>query len=316
MVTKKRADASFRSPLAGLLFFAAFIGLSVMALMVLEPVPPEINGDPAGVVKSDHARQPRLVTLAPHLAELVYAAGAGEHLQAVTRHSDFPPPVRTLPVVGDAFALDYEKLLRLRPDVILAWDGGTPVPVVRKLRDLGFFVETIRIDTLADIGQAMRRIGVLVGATDAVTQADFFDLELKGRQKQAADWPSRRVFIQVSDKPLYTVSGKHWISQAVALCGLRNIFADLPMTSAPVTPESVVQRQPEFVVLLSAVSDPGPPGQAARLVPSEETIWEGWSQLPATRQQRLVWVSPDLLSRPGPRILQGVAALCEIVRGL
>jgi len=311
-VTRQSVTPPKSNPLIGLLFLIALIGLVVVTLVVLEPArpgQPDVNRTPAG--QAGFVKHPRVVTLAPHLAELVYAAGAGDHLQAVTRYSDFPPPVKSLPQVGDAFALDYEKLLRLRPELVLAWAGGTPKPVLRKLEHIGLTVEPVRINQLGDIGQAIRRLGVLLGtATQAGEQAGFFELELKSRQQQAASLPVRRVFIQTSDKPLFTVSSRHWISQAVALCGLQNVFADLPLESAPVEPEAVIQRQPEVIVMLS-----GPPGQqpvaGAQAVSPEETVWAAWPQVPAVRTGRLIRVNPDLLSRPGPRILQGVSALCE-----
>ena len=307
----KRHDSG--NPLFGLLFFVALIGAGVAALVLLEPARPG-QPDPAiaPVGRKDFVAHPRVVTLAPHLAELVYAAGAGNHLQAVTRYSDFPPPVKELPQVGDAFALDYEKLLRLKPELVLAWADGTPLPVQRKLGQIGLTVEPIRIQRLADIGAAIRRIGTVLGtATEARQQAGFFEQELRQRQQVAGSLPKQRVFIQTSDKPLYTVSGQHWISEAVGLCGLQNVFADLPLASAPVNAEAVVSRQPEVIVMLSAESQAFQGGQNAIRVAPEKTLWGQWPQLSAVASGRIIRVNPDVLSRPGPRVLTGVAALCE-----
>ncbi len=305
------------SPLVGLIFFALLIALTVIALSVFEPASrQQVTTGKDAVISAPPVESPKVVALAPHLAELVYTAGAGAHLQAVTRYSDFLPAIKSLPVVGDAFALDYEKLLQMQPEVVLAWDGGTPEPVLRKLKRIGLNVEAISIQNLADIGQAIRRIGHLLGSSSiANRQADFFEQELASRQQNMPRMPVQRAFIQISDKPLYTVSGTHWISQAVALCGLHNVFADMDLVSAPVTEESVVKRQPEVILILSKGEETATAGQSAvSVMDANKTLWRAWQDMPAVKNQRVLHVDADRLSRPTPRILSTVSALCEVLR--
>lgn len=313
-MANEQAPRNTGNPLIGLLFFAVVIIAVVVALVVLEPArpgQPDARITPMGT--PGFVPHPRVVTLAPHLAELVYAAGAGDHLQAVTRYSDFPPPVKRLPVVGDAFALDYEKLLRLKPELVLAWAGGTQPAVIHKLERIGLTVLPVKIESLQDIGPAIQRIGTLLGTrATADSQAALFEQELALRSQRAKQMPQARAFIQTSDKPLYTVSRKHWISQALALCGLENVFAELPTGSAPVNPEAVIQRQPEVIVMLSQAADAAV--KSARREKPEDTLWAQWEQLTAVRKGRIIRVNPDLLSRPSPRILQGVAAVCELLQ--
>jgi iron complex transport system substrate-binding protein len=245
----------------------------------------------------------RIVTLAPHLTELVYAAGAGDDLVAVGRFSNFPPQALAKPVVGDAFTVDYEALTKLQPDLILVWGSGTAERTKSKLRSLGWPVYEIEIRNVAGLADTLRSIGRLAG-TEAVAQARA--------QAIASDWARLRadnagrapvrVFFQLWDAPLMTLNGQHLISSAISACGGVNVFAELPTLTATVSWEIAVKRDPELVVTAGSPSEPAKPGR-----------WADFTGVSATRRHEFARIEGDLIARSGPRFVEGARELCDAI---
>lgn len=241
----------------------------------------------------------RVVTLAPHLAELAFAAGAGETLVGVSAYSDYPHAVRSLPVVGDAFMVDQERLAMLRPDLLLAWQSGTPEHVIDALRQRGYRVAVIRTRGLGDIAAALRRIGQLTGHAEAGRRAArVFELELRELAEKWQDAKPIRVFYQVSRRPLYTVNGEHYVSDLIAACGGRNVFADLGELAPLITEEAVLKRDPEVML-------------AADVAGSEPfAAWHRWPALSANRYDNRFLVPAAAIGRATPRLLDAGRAIC------
>lgn len=241
----------------------------------------------------------RVVTLAPHLAELVCEAGGCERLVGVAAYTDTPPAAAAKPQVGNAFAVSLENLLALRPDWILAWDGGTPPATIGRLRDLGLQVDVIAIRGLDDIGRALQRIGAGIGTQmQAEAAARDYRARLAALRERYRDRPRLRVFYQIETAPAYTINRRSPISEALALCGADNVFADLPMIAGTVGAEAVMAARPQVVVYTTQED-----AEAMR------QYWRRFPQIPAARQQ--VVVDANLLTRQSPRVLEGVAELCE-----
>jgi iron complex transport system substrate-binding protein len=246
----------------------------------------------------------RIVTLSPHLAELVYAAGAGDRLVGVVEFSDFPPPVARLPRVGDAFRVDYEAVAALAPDLVLAWTSGNAPETVQRLRDLGYRVVTLEPVRLEDVAAHVERIGALAGtAAVAGVAAEEFRARLAALAAGAAGAAPLSVFVQLSVEPWFTVTDRHFLGQGLRLCGGRNVFGGLPGLTAIVSLESIVEAAPQAIV----ASDMGA-GRAAALA-----VWSRWPGVPAVRDGALYVVDADLLSRPSARILDGIAELCDVL---
>ena len=241
-------------------------------------------------------QQVRIISLSPHLAELVASAGALKNLVGVVSYSDFPPQVTKLPHVGDAFKLDYEAIVSLQPDIILTWKGGTPQAVLEKLKSLHLPVVETEIKKLDDIPKVVMQIAQITSSqTIAKKNTTKFietikEIKAKKHRKYSA-------FIEISANPLYTISANHWMSEAASLCGFENIFQQLPQLSAPVTLESVININPQSIINVSETYD---------------TQWQKWKNLTALKSKRIITVSPDYLSRPTFRILQGINKLCQI----
>lgn len=242
----------------------------------------------------------RIVTLAPHLAELVYAVGAGDSLVGVSAWTDYPPAAAELPVIGDAFAVDQEQLTLLAPDLLLAWKSGTAASIVDRLAERGFRIETIRTRSLDDVATALEQIGRLTGHEAGGRQAaDAFREGLARLQQEHGGAAPVRVFYQVSNSPLYTVNGSHFISELIRVCGGRNVFADLNDLAPLVDVETVVVRDPE-VMLASA--DSGPDAFDA---------WQRWPEMAANRFGNHFLLPPGQIGRATPRLLEAGETLCE-----
>jgi len=245
----------------------------------------------------------RIVTLAPHLAELVYAAGAGDRLVGTVAFSDQPAAARELPRIGDAFRVDYEQLLALRPDLVLAWKSGNPAPVLDRLRGLGLRVVGFEPVTLDDIGSQIVAIGELAGTAGPAGQAGReWAAGLAALRTRYGGARPVTVFYQVSPQPLVTVTDAHFIGQALALCGARNVFGALPGLTAVVGREAVVMSRPELI-FVSGLATPG-----AGAVGAE---WRRWTAVPAVAANRIVAVDPTVMSIPGPRLVGGIRTLCS-----
>jgi len=246
------------------------------------------------------ASPPRIVSLAPHLTEIAYAAGAGPALVGTVAYSDYPDAARALPRVGDGWRVDLERVVALRPDVVLAWSSGTPRTTIERLRTLGLRVEEVPTFRLADVPAAVRRVGDIAGtrATAEPVAAGFEADVRRLRERYDAARPLT-VFVQIDDEPLFTVNGRHVISEVVELCGGRNVFADLAQIAPQVDVEAVLARDPQVILSTD--------GTAA----DPRVQWQRWQQLSAVRHGAIYVLPPDTVARASPRLVAGVRAVCE-----
>jgi iron complex transport system substrate-binding protein len=243
----------------------------------------------------------RVVALAPSLAELAFAAGAGGRLVGVARFSDYPPAAREIPQVGDAARVELERVVALKPDLILAWKSGNSAADVSRLEGLGypaFVSEPVR---LADIPRLLHAIGDLAGTRPTAAEAaGAFEREIRALRSRHANARRVRVFYQIWHKPLLTVNGAHMISDVIALCGGENVFADVRQLTPSVTLEAVITARPEAI--LGGASAGGEKEFAAQ--------WRA-SGVPPLRDLPAYYVSPDTIQRQTPRIVEGAKAVCS-----
>ena len=252
------------------------------------------------VQAQERAAPQRVVSLAPHLTELACAVGACDRLVGVSAYSDYPPQVRRLPQVSDATTVNLEAVLGLKPDLVLAWDGGTPPETVARLRGLGLRVEPLRVRGLEDVADALERAGVLLrheAQAKAAAQIYRARLEqLRARWRGAS--PIRAVY-QIETGPAYSINRDSPISEAINLCGGVNVFAGLPTLAAPVSAEAMLAARPEAVLFGGEENT--------------QAIHDYWARLggaPAARLGNLYAVDANLLARASPRLLDGVEQVC------
>jgi iron complex transport system substrate-binding protein len=244
----------------------------------------------------------RIVSLAPHLTELLFAAGAGARVVGVGAYSDFPPEAKGLPRVSDSALLDLERIVALKPDLLVVWQDGNSPQQLQRLASLGIPAYASRLGSLADIASTIRRLGQLAG-TEAAAQAraQAFEQSLAELRQRYAGRRELRVFYQIWHRPLLTVNDRHLISESLQLCGARNVFGTLGALTPTVSEEAVIAADPDAIVTGSV-----DPRGADNL-----DVWRRLKTLRATRQQALLSVDPDTLHRSSDRIVDGVRELCE-----
>jgi iron complex transport system substrate-binding protein len=242
----------------------------------------------------------RVVTLAPNLAELMFAVDAGDQLVGVSAYTDFPPAAAELPIIGDAFAIDQEQLLILKPDILLAWDEGTPAHLLDRLRDEGYRVEVIATNGLDDVADALETIGALTGNPQQAKQAaEHYRQRIAALRERYKDTEPVRVFYQISSRPLFTVNGTHYISELLDLCGGQNIFSELGELAPMVDVEAVLSRDPEAML---AATDA-----------TEEAFddWNSWPGMAANRYGNRFFMPAAEIGRATPRLVAAGQAVCE-----
>lgn len=246
----------------------------------------------------------RVVALAPHLAELSCAAGGCGKLVGVVNFTDFPAQAEKLPHVGDAFAVNAEAIIGLKPDLVLAWDGGTPPETVERLASLGLHVESIKVRTLSDVATALERVGQLLGTPAAgKAAAAAYRKRLSEISARYHDAKRLRVMYQIEANPAFTINRNSPISEVISLCGGVNVFAGLSQLAAPVSKESVLAANPDVVIY--GEQDMG------------EEIRHYWAAFPQARAQKnhnLYSVDASLLGRYSQRMLDGAEQLCAALQ--
>ena len=247
----------------------------------------------------------RIVSIAPGATEMLFAAGAGSLVIATVEFSDEPAAAKKVPRIGDSNAVDMERVVALRPDVVVVWEGGNNVAQINRLENLNVPLYRHRISVLGDIPMSLRRMGALTG-TRAAAEAAAHDVEtrlatLESKYGQSTVKPT--VLLEVWNRPIYTVGGSQMMSDSLRLCGALNVFADLKEQGPSVDTEAVIGRDPQVIVAVA------PPGVSQEWLAE----WKRFGTLRAVREGRLVPFEDQRLSRLGPSAVGGTEALCEAI---
>ncbi|GLC94700.1 cobalamin-binding protein [Cupriavidus sp. TA19] len=248
----------------------------------------------------------RVVSLAPHVTEMIFAAGGGDRIVGTVHYSDYPPQARDIPRVGDNKALDLERIAALKPDLIVVWRHGNAQKQTDRLRALGLPLFYSEPRKLASIPENVEKLGTLLG-TEATARraADSFRQQVETLRKTYAARPPVTVFYQVWQQPLMTLNGQHLVSDMLTLCGGRNLFgAETPLVPT-VSVEAVVAGNPEAMLTAgmgATRSDQPLPDYA---------MWQRWKQVTAVARNNLFVIDGDLVNRAGPRVVQGIEQICK-----
>jgi iron complex transport system substrate-binding protein len=291
------AASRYHSPVRPALLFALLFCVNSFAAPV--------------AVRDDYAHEvalaapaARVVSLSPHLTELLYAAGAGSRVVGAVAFSDYPKEARDLPRVGSDAAINLEAVLALRPDLVVAWPNAGSVRAVNRLAGLQMPVFRSEPRELEDIARTLERLGVLLGTTpQANAAAQAFRARAKAIEARYGARRAVRVFYQVWDRPLLTVNGEHVISKVIRLCGGENVFAGLPWLAPEIDREAVLHADPEAIVASGA--------GGAR--PAWLDDWKAFPGLAAGAKGHLYAIAPELLQRHTPRLLDGAEQLCRML---
>ena len=243
----------------------------------------------------------RVISMAPHVTELLFAAGGGARIIGAMNYSDYPAEARTIPLIGSDSQIDLERVIALKPDLLIVWQSGNTARQIAQLASLGipvFYSEPHSFETVAS---SLLRFGRLLGTEPvAAAAATQFRAKVDGLRARYAARPPVTVFYQAWDNPLFTLNGEQIASDAIRLCGGRNIFAQLKTIAPQVSLEAVLQADPEAIV------------GGKRYTPQDRglSIWEPYRGMRAVRRNNLFTLDEETITRPGPRVADGAAVLC------
>jgi iron complex transport system substrate-binding protein len=241
----------------------------------------------------------RIISLAPDLTELLFAAGAGASVVGVVDGSDFPAAAKKIPIIARYNSLNSEAILTLQPDLIVAWAGGSSQSRLDQLVKMGvpvFFSQQRRV---SDIPRTLHKFGLLAGTEKiADVAAEKFSARYELLQQRYAHKKTLTVFYEIWQHPLITISKASWISQMISSCGGKNIFSDTKGVAPEVSLEAVIVANPDVIVSTAANKE-------------WENFWSHWTSLKAIKNNRLFTINSDLLDRAGPRLLDGMEMLCR-----
>ena len=277
-----------------MLLFAAAWTVSAQAAIMVK--------DDAGLAVTLNQPTLRVVSMAPSVTELLFAAGGGGQIVGAVNYSDYPEAAKRIPRIGSNREIDMELLISLKPDLIVAWRHNSSERQIEMVRRLGIPVFQSDPQTLDGIPDSVLRLGQLMGTEAAAkTTAAQLREQLAGLRTRYAGRAPVRTFYQVWDKPLYTLSGKHILTDAMKLCGGENVFDRLTVTAPIVSIESVLQANPEAIIATAEKNYGG------------VDLWKPYGTLAAVRSNNLFTLDGHLLNRAGPRMVQGTAAMCEVL---
>jgi iron complex transport system substrate-binding protein len=235
---------------------------------------------------------------------MLFAAGAGQHVIATVLYSDDPPAAKQVPRIGDVVAIDMEKLVALQPQVVVVWPGGGNPAQIEEIGRMGIPLYRQQVNALADLPRSLRRLGALAG-TSAIAEQAARNIEVRlatlSHRYEGGRHPS--VLLQVWNHPIYTVGGTHLISDALKLCGARNVFGDLRDFGPAIDVEAVVARNPDIIVAAA------PPGAGAGWLAD----WRRFATLRAVRNGNLITFEDQRLTRLGPSVVSATEALCKVL---
>ena len=243
----------------------------------------------------------RVISLAPHITETLFAAGVGEHLVGAVQYSDYPVAAKQVPRIGSYEQFDLEAIVALKPDLAIGWQSGNSAAHLDKLRQLGIPVYISQPNHIDDIARDLDRYGTLLGNEQGARAAAAFRTRLANLRTRYSTRPTVRVFYEVWNQPLMTVGRAQIISDAIHLCGGENVFDDLQQMAPVVTVEAVIAVNPDVIVASGM--------DQAR--PEWLDDWRKWRQLKAVATDNLYFVPPDIIQRHTPRLLDGTEMLCR-----
>ena len=275
------------------------------AVGIAEEVPPfSMTDDRGRSLRLDHFAR-RIVSLSPHITELIFAAGADDRLVGVSRYSDYPEAAKLVPDVGDSASLDLERIIALKPDLVIAWRSGTTASDIKKFEKLGLTVFAVEATRLEDVARLLRMIGKLAGTSaQAEPAASAYEAELQQIKRTYSSRQPIRVFPLIWHQPLMTVNGNHIISDIIKICGGVNVFASASSLTPMISAENLFEADPQAII--SSVS----------LEFTETGMKQRWPYVSAVKSDYLFFVPPDLMHRQTPRMLQAARTVCTQLDGV
>ena len=279
--------------------FVFYIALS----MLVWPVQAElVFTDDTGTTFSLRKPARRIVSLAPHITETLYAAGAGEYIVGVVSYSDYPPEATKIQQIGSYKKIDIEAIVGLQPDLVVAWGAGNDNLQIEQLKKLGLTVYVDDPRKIQDIADAIEDYGRMIdNMEDSIEVAKEFRIRYRKIRKRYSEQTKLRGFYQVWNKPLITINGQHLISDVMRICGIDNMFEYMESLAPRIDIEAVIEKDPQIIVASGM-------GEAR---PEWLDDWRKWKNVQAVKYDNLFFIPPAIIQRHAPRILDAAEQLCD-----
>ena len=283
------------SSVRGILFLAV---LSSLVLIT------SVNAEQSNGLPMTNAQ--RIIALAPHVVESLYEIGAGERIVGTVDYADYPAQALQIPRIGGYYGIQIEKLLALKPDLIIVWKSGNKAVDIERLEKLDLPIVYSDPKSISGVAKELRLFGLLTGLVEtAEKRAQQFEAKLNNIQRQYSNKAEVSVFYQLWSQPLMTVNKNTWIHQLIETCGASNVFADSTTDYPQLSIENVLLAKPELIVAPNEKADK----------PQPKIDWQKWSLIPAVKNNQFVTVDADVIHRFSSRMLMGLEDMCEKIEG-
>jgi len=248
----------------------------------------------------------RIVSLAPNITEILYALDIGHRVVGVTTYSDYPDEARQKPKVGSYVNLNIEKIVSLRPDLIIGTYGGNPKTTVLRLEALGLPVYVTRTETVDEMLTMIEDIGAITFTSDkAGALANTLRERIDGVTSKVRNAQHPLVFLEINAKPLITTGSGSFQHEIIRLAGGRNLAGDSPARYPQYSLEDVVKKGPD-IILISTMDRSG-------LFEHYKAQWMRWENIPAVQNGRIYFIDSDLVDRASPRIVDGLEEMARLI---
>jgi len=248
----------------------------------------------------------RIIALAPHSVEILFSIGAGDRIIATTDYADYPQAALNIPRVGSHNGIQIERVVELKPDLIIVWESGNKLVDIQKLKSLGFNIFYTRPNKISHISDEIRRLGELTGlqqrARKIIDQLETKHHQIKNKYKSKS---KVKTFYQLWHKPLTSVGPDSWVESLLNDCHAENIFHNASSSYPVVSIESVLVKNPQVIII------PHHSGDKEIVSETKTDIWQKWSEISAVKNDQIYVLNGDLLHRFTPRALDGLQKLCE-----
>jgi len=241
----------------------------------------------------------RIVSLAPSITETLFALGVGNRIVGVTDYCNYPAEAPTKPHVGSMLSPSIETIVGLEPDLVVMSMEGNTREAFDLLDNLGVRVFVTNPRTLDGIYKSIINLGILTGATD---EAGELVHKMKQREDllRAGVTQKTKTMMIVSLQPLLVVGADTFLAELLSIAGGENVAAETGLTYPAYSRESVIATNPDVILLTSGLL--GSPDDLVSLYPE-------WQRLTAVKDKRVFVVDSDIVSRPGPRAIDGLEAI-------
>lgn len=244
----------------------------------------------------------RIIALAPHIVENLYAIGAGDLIVGTTEHADYPEQANSIPRIGNYAKLNIEQVLAADPDLIIAWKSGNPSDDLTRLKKLGLHIVYSQPDTLESVADELRYFGELTGNTVLGEQkSSEFLQQLNSIRTRYKNKASISVFYELWPRPLTTVANDAWPQQQLNVCHASNPFIDSETDYPQINVENVILKAPQIIIQPSSHGMNSP----------DKMNWQQWPAIPAVKNKAFLHPDADQLHRMTSRSLDELSVLCQ-----